>query len=63
MSQIKTELINGYKSETSISEVERFEKAAKPLMEFLAENFHPHVTVIVTSNSAELVEGLMIHNS
>lgn len=35
-----------------------FEKAAKPLMAYLAKNHHPHVTVIVTSTGAELMEGL-----
>ena len=34
-----------------------FVEAAKPLMKFLAE-FHPHVTVIISSSSAELLEGV-----
>jgi len=38
-----------------------FEKAAKPLIEFLA-NYHPHVKAIVDCNSAELVEGLAMVN-
>lgn len=46
----------------SLSEQERFEKAAKPLMEFLKENYHPHVTVVVTSVTAELMEGRMAYN-
>lgn len=33
------------------------EEAAKPLIKFLAENFHPHVKVIVESDRAELLEG------
>lgn len=36
-----------------------FEEAAKPLIKWLAENVHPHHTVIVTSTSAELLEGSM----
>jgi hypothetical protein len=36
-----------------------FEEAAKPLIKWLAENVHPHHTAIVTSNSAELLEGSM----
>ncbi|WP_419236610.1 hypothetical protein [Serratia fonticola] len=36
-----------------------FEEAAKPLIKWLAENVHPHHTVIVTSNNAELLEGSM----
>lgn len=33
------------------------ERASKPLMKFLAENFHPHVKVIVENDRAELLEG------
>ena len=36
--------------------IKEFEKAAEPLIKFLAENFHPHVTVIVDGGSAQLVE-------
>lgn len=38
-------------------QIKEFEEAAKPLMKFLAENFHPHVMVIVDSVSAEFHEG------
>jgi len=38
-------------------QIAQLEEAAKPLMKFLAENFHPHVKVIVESNTAEFVEG------
>jgi hypothetical protein len=34
-------------------------EAALPLIKYLAENHHPHVTAIVENNSVELVEGLM----
>ena len=37
--------------------IKELEEASKPLMKFLAENFHPHVIVIVDSNSAEILEG------
>lgn len=33
-----------------------FKLAALPLIKHLAENYHPHVTAIVTSTSAELLE-------
>ncbi len=33
--------------------------AATPLIKYLAENHHPHMSVIVTSDSAEMVEGVM----
>jgi ABC-type phosphate/phosphonate transport system substrate-binding protein len=38
-------------------QIKELEESAKPLMKFLAENFHPHVKIIVESNSAEFVEG------
>lgn len=36
-----------------------FEKAARPLIKWLAENVHPHHTVIVTPTGAELLEGAL----
>lgn len=39
-------------------QIQELEKAAKPLVKFLRSNFNPHVTVIVTGQSAEMVEGL-----
>lgn len=35
-----------------------FEAAARPLMQWLCENMHPHVTVIVTPTDAQLMEGV-----
>ncbi len=35
-----------------------FLEACKPLMKYLCENYHPHVTVIINGTRAELVEGL-----
>ena len=42
-----------------LNEIQRkqFEEAAKPLIKFLCENFHPHVMVIVDPTRAELLEG------
>lgn len=37
-----------------------FEEAAKPLIKFLNDNFHPHASVIVTTTSAEIVSAEMI---
>lgn len=37
---------------------EQFERACGPLMDWLVNNCHPHVTVIVDSQRAELVEGV-----
>lgn len=36
---------------------ESFNDAARPLIKWLAENAHPHHTVIVTSTEAELLQG------
>ena len=33
-------------------------EAAKPLIKYLAENYHPHVTAIVNCSEVELLEGL-----
>lgn len=41
---------------------EEFENAVKPLMEYLNDKHHPHMSVIVTSQNAELVEGQMTYN-
>ncbi len=35
----------------------KFEEAVRPVMKFLAENLHPHTTIIITSTDAELLEG------
>lgn len=40
------------------SYLEDLKAASAPLMKYFAENHHPHVTVIVTSNRAEMVEGM-----
>ena len=33
-----------------------FEKVARPLIKWLNDNRHPHVTAIITSTSAEIME-------
>lgn len=40
-----------------------FELAVRPLMEWLAENVHPHHVVMVTATSAELLEGEKVYNT
>lgn len=35
-----------------------FEKVARPMIKFLNDNCHPHVSVIVTPTNAELLEGV-----
>ena len=36
----------------------KFEELARPMIKYLCENYHPHVTVIITPTTAELSEGL-----
>ena len=48
--------MNNGETKEKISE---FEEVVKPIMKFLCENYHPHVTVIITPTNAELFEGKM----
>lgn len=57
-----TWLLNYGKNGKTISNYEKddeLKEAATPLIKYLNENHHPHVTVIVTSTSVELLEGKM----
>jgi hypothetical protein len=36
----------------------KFEELARPMVKYLCENYQPHVTVIITPTSAELLESL-----
>jgi hypothetical protein len=36
--------------------IEGFKEAARPLMKWLAENHHPHMSATVTADTAELQE-------
>ena len=38
-------------------QVNKFEELAKPLMEYLHKNFHPHAQIIINWDGAEVVEG------
>lgn len=40
-----------------------FEEAAKPLIKFLCENYHPMCKIIVDCDSAEILEGEMRLNT
>jgi hypothetical protein len=44
------------------TEQQLFEEAARPLIEYLKSNQHPHVTVIVNSEHAELLEGKLTYD-
>ena len=36
-----------------------FEEVVKPIMKWLAENMHPHAKIIIETDRAELVEGVV----
>ena len=40
----------------SEEQIKEFNEASKPLIKYLSENHHPHVTVIVTSTTSEILE-------
>lgn len=47
------------KAQQEKDRVAAFTEAAKPLIRWMNENYHPHVSAIVTPTGAELVEGLL----
>ena len=40
-----------------------FEKAVEVVIKYMAENHHPHTTIIIDATSAQLLEGLKVHNT
>lgn len=36
----------------------QFEELAHPLVQFINDNYHPHTTIIITSTTAEVLEGV-----
>lgn len=42
----------------SKEQVSEFEALSRPLIKFLNDNCHPHVTVILTADSSEICEGV-----
>lgn len=42
-------------------DLNNFEEATEYLIKYLAENHNPHTSCIVTSNTAELFEGIKSH--
>jgi len=41
----------------------QFNELVKPLIKFMAQEVHPHHTLIITSTSAELLEGEMVFST
>jgi len=50
-------LMEGFAHQRKITPVTQFEDVVRPMIKYLCENHHPHVTVIVTPTNAELLEG------
>lgn len=46
---------------TTEEQREEFKKLTEPVMKWLCDNFHPHVTVIIEPSRAELLEGQCAH--
>lgn len=46
------------KIQENAKKMEELKEAAKPLIKYLCENYHPHVTAIVTPTSVEVMEGI-----
>lgn len=46
-------------TEEAKAQIDQLTEAAKPLIKYLCENHHPHVTCIVTPTGVELLEGIM----
>ena len=44
-------------------DADSFAEASEPLIKWLAENVHPHHSVIVTSTHAELLQGEKVHRT
>lgn len=52
-------LLNKIIKEIVMSEEQKtFEEIVKPVMEWLAKNKHPHMSIIIEATHAELVEGV-----
>ena len=37
--------------------------AAKPLLELINSKYHPHVTIIITSDTVEVLEGVIAYQN
>lgn len=47
----------------SVPKRDEFERIAREMMRWLAENQHPHTHVVITANTAELSEGVCAINT
>ena len=44
---------------TPEQKMDEFKEAARPLIKYLSDNHHPHVSAIITGTSIELLESQM----
>ena len=51
--------MNVENSEHLIADSEKLKEAVAPLIKYLNENYHPHVTAIVTPTSVEILQGVL----
>lgn len=52
----KPDIFNKTYQESNSPNAQEFEEVVSPIIKYLAQNFNPYTTVIITSNNAELVE-------
>jgi len=57
--------VNNLSEEQRKKQREEFEKAVRPLMDYVGnpDYHHPHTKIIVECNSAEIVEGTMTYKT
>ena len=46
-----------YERKGEQSKREEFKELVDPVIKWINENYHPHVTIVITPNTAELLEG------
>lgn len=44
----------------NLTKQEEFDALAKPLIKFINDNYHPHVSMIIDGIHAEVLEGVMV---
>ena len=54
-----SDLLDGYLKEST----ETFEQKAKLLIKHLCDNYNPHAIIIITCNSAEILQGVISINT
>lgn len=50
------------KEKTQMSKNEELKELARPLVEYIKKNYHPHTTIIIDVQHAEVLEGVAVAN-